>query len=179
MADVAIVIGHHPDAPGAALDVCGDVVHEYDFWKPFAHVLASMMAGRGYQAAVIERPHAQPDGALAERVNATGARAAIELHFNSFSDEDAHGTEMLYWGDSWPAKQLADLLRDGTTHALGTRNRGGKPVYHGYPFLRLTEMPAVICEPAFGSNEADARALLAGQDQLLGAYADALCDFLR
>jgi len=177
--DVAIVIGHHPDAPGAVLDVDDYRVSEYDYWTPAAAVLGRMLIGAGITPAIVRRPNPEPDEALAKAVNATGARCAVELHFNSVGDPDAHGSEMLYWGDSWAGKQLADLLLDRTTYAIGTRRRGLRPKYSGWPFLQLTDMPAVICEPAFASNPAGARRLLAEGDKILRAYGNAIADFLQ
>jgi len=178
MTDIAIVIGHHPDAPGATIRCGPHQWHEYDFWKPWANVLFGVLTGEGFDVSVIERPNPDPDHALAERINATGARCAIELHFNGFRDRAVHGTEMLYWNESWSGRNLADLLQDRVTDCLGTRNRGAKPIHDGYPFLRLSTMPAVICEPGYGTNPQDANRLVRKQDLLLDAYRSAIVDFL-
>ena len=39
MPDVAIVVGHHPAAKGAALTGGERQIQEYDLWRPFADVL--------------------------------------------------------------------------------------------------------------------------------------------
>jgi N-acetylmuramoyl-L-alanine amidase len=177
MSDVAIVVGHHPNAPGATLDLAGYSISEYELWKPFARELASTLAANDVDAAVVERPNVDPDAALAERVNATEVKAAIELHFNDASRE-AHGTEMFHWPTSDGGRRLATLLQQRVTDELGTtwRRVEGKDEY---PFLRLTEMPAVICEPAFGSHSQDAWTLLTGQVNLLRAYRNALSEYLE
>lgn len=187
MADVAIVIGHHPTAPGATLELGDHSIYEYHFWKPFARELAASFdtnwnAFNGVDAVyVIERPNPNPDEKLAARVNETNADATIELHFNSFSDEAAQGTEMLHWHNSVQGEKLAELLHKRTTKALDTHHRGAKGrdgSDRGGTFLRLTAMPAVICEPAFGSNEDDAWKLLTRQADLLQAYRLALIEYL-
>lgn len=177
MSDVAIVIGHHPDAPGAELELGPGSIHEYSFWKPFARELALTLEAEGIAATVVERPNEDPDEALAARVNGTNADAALELHFNSY-DEPAKGTEMFYWETSNRGEELARLLQEQVTDQLGTEYRRieGK---REFPFLRLTEMPAVICEPAFGSAPADAWRLLTGQADLLQAYRTAVSEFLQ
>jgi len=71
--------------------------------------------------------------------------------------------------DSAEGKRLAGGLLQTVTRALGTKNRGLKPRI-GWPFLSFTEMPAVICEPGFGSNPSDAWKLTKGQMDLLRAY---------
>ena len=180
MPDVAIVVGHHPDAKGAALTIGEQQIQEYDFWEPFAHALRRCLWHCGISCKVIHRPNRKPDTELMRRVNATGARCAIELHFNGFSDPRAQGSEMLYWHASDKGRLLADLLQQRTVRTLRVHDRGLKPVQRGRgaAFLRGTRMPAVICEPAFGTNYGDAWKLLTRQMQLVEAYAGAIADFL-
>ena len=180
MPDVAIVVGHHPAAKGAALTVGDKQIAEYDFWDPFAYTLCARLSVYGIEAERIYRPNERPDDELMQRVNATGARCAIELHFNGFSDPRAQGSEMLHWHTSDKGRLLADLLQQRTVSALRVHDRGLKGVERGRgaAFLRGTRMPAVICEPAFGTNPDDAWKLLTRQMQLVEAYAGAIVDFL-
>ena len=177
--DACITVGHHPDAPGAVLDLCGRRVSEYELWAPFARELAHSLQGVGIEAVVVERPSPRPDAALAARINATRARCAIELHFNAARTRGAAGTEMLYWHTSPGGRRLAQLLQQHTCRRLGTQDRGLKAIDGGYPFLQGTAMPAVIAEPAFGSNAGDAWRLLTGQARLMTAYRHALTEWLR
>jgi N-acetylmuramoyl-L-alanine amidase len=176
MSDVAIVVGHHPDAPGAALDLGPRSIHEYELWAPFARELALTLEAENIEASVVHRPHEDPDRALGQQVNETNAAAAIELHFNAY-DGPAKGTEMLYWPTSTDGERLATLLQTHVTDALGTEDRRVVGTQE-FSFLRLTEMPAVICEPAFGTNPQDAWRLLTHQPPLLRAYRQALTDYL-
>ena len=180
MPDVAIVVGHHPAAKGAALTVGDKRIQEYDFWDPFAYTLCARLSIYGIEAERIYRPNERPDSELMRRVNDTGAELAIELHFNGFSDPRAQGSEMLYWHASEQGRLLADLLQHYTVRALGVHDRGLKGVRRGRgaAFLRGTRMPAVICEPAVGTNPGDAWKLLTRQMHLVEAYAAAIADFL-
>jgi len=171
---VALVVGHHPQAKGAVLTVGDLSIQEYDLWQPLARELAQTLRGHRIESTVVLRPNEDPDEELAERINDTGADCAVELHFNAAASKAAQGTEMLYWADSSDGKRLARHLHDTTTDRLGTDPRGLKPVMSGYPVLRLTEMPAVIAEPAFGSNSEDAWTLLTGQADVLEAYRTAI-----
>jgi N-acetylmuramoyl-L-alanine amidase len=177
MSDVALVVGHHPNAPGAALALGGHSLHEHDLWTGFARELALTLEAEGLTSSVIERPNEQPDQALADRVNDTEADAAIELHFNAASGK-ASGTEMLHWTNSTRGARLAWHLQKHATAALGLPSRGRKG-RREFPFLQLTAMPAVICEPAFGSTPGDAWALLTRQPGLMKAYRDALLGYLH
>ena len=180
MPDVAIVVGHHPAAKGAALTVGERQIAEYDFWRPFAAVLGRCLYWSDIRGQVVYRPNKRPDTELMQRVNDTGARCAIELHFNAFSDPRAQGSEMLYWHTSDKGRLLASLLQQYTVRTLRVHDRGLKPVQRGRgaAFLRGTRMPAVICEPAFGTNPGDAWKLLTRQMHLVEAYAAAIADFL-
>ena len=180
MPDVAIVVGHHPAAKGAALTVGDKHIAEYDFWLPFGSALMRHLDWCDITSTVVRRPNQRPDDELMGIVNATGARCAIELHFNGFSDPRAQGSEMLYWHASDKGRLLADLLQQYTVRTLRVHDRGLSGVMRGRgaAFLRGTRMPAVICEPAFGTNYGDAWKLLTRQMQLVEAYAGAIADFL-
>ena len=180
MPDVAIVVGHHPDAKGAALTVGDKQIQEYDFWLPFAYALRRCLYFSDIGYAVIQRPNPKPDDELIGIVNDSEAKLAIELHFNGFTDPRAQGSEMLHWHTSEQGRLLAGLMQQYTVRALGVHDRGLKAVRRGRgaAFLRGTRMPAVICEPAFGTNPDDAWKLLTRQMQLVEAYVGAIADFL-
>lgn len=177
MSDVALVIGHHPEAPGAALRLGAHAMQEYELWSMVARELARTLEAEGVDTAVVERPNPQPDQALAERVNATGAEVAVELHFNAAATPEASGTEMLHWPGSHEGEKLAARLQRHTLEALKLNGRGLK-ARGDLPFLELTEMQAVIAEPAFGSNSGDAWTLLSRLPDLMRAYRSALIKHL-
>lgn len=174
--NVAIVIGHHPQAPGAALELGAHTLHEYDLWAPFGRELARTLPST-VDVALIERPNPDPDAELAERVNATDADCAVELHFNA-SAQRAEGTEMIHWAGSAEAKRLASRLQRHTLQALDLNDRGVRG-RRDLAFLKLTQMPSVIAEPAFGSDEGDAWTLLTRLPDLMQAYRDAITDHLN
>lgn len=175
MRDVALVVGHHPDASGAALTLAGRSVHEHELWKEFARELGLTLEAKGLTGTVVHRPHEEPGQALADRINATGADVALSLHFNA-ATPGASGTEMLHWPGSPGGARLAWHLHKQVTGALGTPARGTKE-RADLPVLKLTEMPTVVCEPAFGSDDADSWALLTRQAELMKAYRDALLHY--
>lgn len=178
MADVAVVVGHHPSAPGALLTLEEMSISEHEFWIPFARELALTLWQQDVATEVVTRPNPQPDQELADAVNETGAACAIELHFNG-SDGRARGTEMIHWAGSEGGKALAHNLHTNTVDALDTRPRGLKQKSEQWPFLRLTRMPAVIAEPAFGTFRGDAWRLVTRQADLMEAYRTAIMDFVE
>jgi len=176
MSDVAIAIGHHPDEPGATLTVGTHTVTEYALWGPFAYELGRTLAAVGVDAKIIERPE-PPPSSVVPRINETGADAAIELHFNAAGDRRAAGAEMLHYDTSEGGEQLAKALLRNTVDALGVSSRGLMPVRQ-YPVLRDTTMPAVICEPFFGSHPGDVERALPRLPSLMRAYRDALIEHM-
>lgn len=177
MADVAICIGHHPQAQGATLDLEGFTVTEFELWNEWGEEFALTMTHTRHTPHVIRRPNPDPDRALGRHVNNTGADAAIELHFNASANPDAGGCDMLHYPGSEEGKRLAGLLEEKVSSVLNVRARHRDTV--DYPFVRYTDMPAVICEPAFGSKDAEAFKLLARQAELMKAYRDAIMAFLN
>lgn len=97
--------------------------------------------------------------AMSAKLNAGGYRLAIELHFNAASSPTANGTYCLYWYGSKVGKGVAQHLSEDICKAFSTKLRavGGAQALvnehdRGYWFTALTNMPAVIVEPFFGSN---------------------------
>jgi len=176
VADVAIVIGHHPDAPGATLTVGTHTVSEYTLWRPFAYELERTLAAVDVSAEVLERPDPDPSSVV-PRANETNADAALELHFNAAGDSRAAGAEMLHYETSDGGQRLAKALLRNTVDAIGVPRRGLLPAKE-YPVLRDTTMPAVICEPFFGSHPGDVERALPRLPSLMRAYRDALTEFM-
>lgn len=96
---------------------------------------------------------------LASYLKSREANAAIELHFNSAESESATGHEWLFWASSKNGRLLAkDLDASMLEMFPDFKQRGIKPKGNGdrgAEFLKLTNCPAVICEPFFGSNPDD------------------------
>lgn len=174
---IAICVGHDRKRQGAILEAGAHTITEYDYNYSVASALAMMLPQ--HESQIFARSGKGSVGhdiyKLSQRVNAFGADVAIDLHFNSWHDAGAHGCEMLHWPGSegqylagWLAKNAAEYLGVQLRHGDGTVSRTA------FAFLRWTQMPAVICEPAFASHEGDAYALLSRQALLAVAYARAL-----
>ena len=174
--DLALVVGHHPDAQGATLSLSGHRTTEYKLWSPFARELALTLIQRDVDVDVIHRPNPDPDSDLMHEVNHTGADLAVELHFNAASGR-ASGSEMLYWPGSPKGKAFAEHLQAETVDALGNEDRGAKP-RSDLAFLEGTSMPAVIAEPFFGSSPKDAFRGVTRLPDLMQAYRTAILQAL-
>lgn len=97
--------------------------------------------------------------AMAAKLNVGKYRLAIELHFNAASSPTANGTYCLYWYGSKVGKHVAESISQDIAKRFKTTLRavnGAQALVNehdrGYWFTALTNMPAVIVEPFFGSN---------------------------
>ena len=93
---------------------------------------------------------------LKKTVDPLNADLVCELHFNSFSNPNVNGHEMLYWNSSSKGLIAASNINDAMNEDFpGNTDRGVKKVTHGERgagFLYGPKAPCVIIEPFFGSN---------------------------
>ncbi len=110
----------------------------------FAHFYRSADI-QGYSSKMID---------LHERIDKWGADVSIEFHFNSFSNENVKGHEVLYCSNS--GKEIADKLNHCFDKYLPTSDRGVKKVSmsdRGGGFCCRGKSLAIISEPFFGSSQ--------------------------
>lgn len=106
-------------------------------------------------------------------VQGTPYDLAIEIHLNAFDDPDVNGAEVLYG----MAKEQAMVFQKHFVNCLLQRDRGIKHEPSMY-FIRHTNCPALILEPAFLSNPETANDVRSGLFQGEAAFAcyRALCE---
>lgn len=202
-ADVAIVVGHTPDRPGA---VAGDGLSEWQWGHTLAQDLHGACERIGLEPVVASK---RTTGTYRERVADVirrlqnwKPRCLVELHFNAHpegSDPRRFGGSMgLHWPGSGEGARMAALTSAACAQAIGHRDRGaipqarswngpprtdsaGRPVPGGPPLyiLKDTPYPAVILETHLGTlAEEHARAREALRDNSLAeAIAAALHRF--
>lgn len=88
--------------------------------------------------------------------NKTQGAVFISIHFNSASNESAEGVEVFYYKDRDTKRQpqsqkLANYLLHGVIGQTDSPSRGVKA--GNYYVIRETEMPAVILEAGFMTNQ--------------------------
>lgn len=187
---LGIIIGHTQSAGGARGI---GVPQEYTYNKSVAaDMLAYALETFEYSGEPIEtklffRNQGGVEGAYG-RVNAwMGADAAAgltaELHYNSFSSASASGTETLTSGTP-NSRRFANLVqnrmcrllgRTGNSRGLKTRNRT-RPG-RGWLSLVTGIPPAILTEPAFGSNPSDALLLKNKQFEIGRSIVDCAHDY--
>lgn len=102
----------------------------------------------------------------------------LSIHCNAAAAEEAQGTETLvYSSDSEEACGLAECIQNQIVQSLGTVDRGVKE-RPGLAVLRETDMPAVLVETAFITNEEDVQLLMNRKDEFARAIARGVTDYV-
>ncbi len=101
----------------------------------------------------------------------------VSIHCNSYANKIVNGTETLVYGLGGKAEKLANKVNKSIVSALGTYDRGIK-VRPDLGVLRFTNMPAILVETAFISNESDAKLLENNQNTFAEAITDGVFEFL-
>jgi N-acetylmuramoyl-L-alanine amidase len=107
----------------------------------------------------------------AKIANSSNSNSFISIHVNSFSNPDAHGSEV-YWNDTYSAVQseaLAAEIQRVLVQKLQTYDRGVKEA--SYYVIKYVKIPAVLVELGFISNPGDAQKLASPTYRRLAAEA--------
>ncbi len=117
---------------------------------------------------------------LAARVrgaNEWGADYFISIHCNASENPAANGSEVYVYRQGSAAAELAQQVLEAIVARLGTKNNGVR-VNPSLYVLRRTQMPAILVELAYITNENDVQKLV--NDQYAFAYAiyEGLCRYL-
>lgn len=117
---------------------------------------------------------------LAARVrgaNEWGADYFLSIHCNASENPAANGSEVYVYRQGSVAADLAQQVLKAIVARLGTKNNGVR-VNPSLYVLRRTQMPAILVELAYITNENDVQKLV--NDQYAFAYAiyEGLCRYL-
>jgi N-acetylmuramoyl-L-alanine amidase len=165
----ALVIGHKKSSPGASNKSSG--LTEFAFNEAIAIEIESEIDGVDVQK-ISRRTYTS----LPADINELNPDFIMSLHCNAFN-ENATGTEVLYYHRSIKGKLAAEILKDHLINALGLSDRGIKPKTsedRGGYLLRYTNAPCVIAEPFFIDNDSDLQIVTDRRKELIKAYATSI-----
>ena len=159
---LAIVVGHNSASQGAVRQDTGE--SEFVWNGRLARRIERLAGDYGLQVRTFFRT---PGGGYSTEirrvyaeVDAWGADASVELHFNGASSAEATGTETLSSGTALSLR-LAESVQREMVLALGLRDRGIKTRSRsdrGGMSLISGRAPAILVEPFFGSSPVGNRA---------------------
>jgi len=170
---IAICPGHYPDSPGAkshwhfrGIDY---IMNEHTEALKVIEYLYYNLRDKSFMTVEIF------NGTLEKKVegiNKYHPHLALEVHFNSHADSDAHGCEVLHSGTA-KSIDIAERIQRRLVEILKREDRGTKVGYYEgntekgmLYYLKKTKCPAIIIEPLFLSNLNDAGLLFSLQGHI-------------
>lgn len=160
---IVLDAGHGGKDGGAEGTLDGKRIYEKDLTLAIMKKTQAVLESNGYSVEVTRSSDTYPE--LVERsalANEKGAAAFVSIHINSVDNSPtASGTEVYFSelnnGNSFnlTSKQMAKNILDEMMKRMDTRNRGVKSANH--VVTRTSNMPAVLVEVGFISNEEELR----------------------
>ena len=175
MPKICIDPGHGGKDPGASTQG----VNEKDIVLNVSTTLKQMLEKQGLQVIMTRTNDTFVE--LKERCNIANREKAdvfVSIHCNSASSTQAHGFEIFHsMGSTKGNKLSADIkLCVNENKSLIRADRGIKPA--NFTVLTGTNMPAVLVELAFISNDADRELLKTKQNEFAQAIAKGIFNYL-
>lgn len=166
--------GGEPD-PGAVNGITG--LRESDVAAAVGNAAAQYLINAGVDAEVLQHDDL---ATVCSAANTSGADLFLAIHCNAAGSIAALGTETYCYPGSKAGKALANAVQRQIVDSLHTVDRGVKlavPGQNGLYVLNNTNMPAVLIELAFISNEHDEQLLANYQDAFARAIARGVTDY--
>ena len=116
-----------------------------------------------------------------EKINTSGARCAVSIHQNSFTDTSASGAQVFYYTASEEGRRFAGLMQAELIRQVDPTNRRVSKANDSYYLLRKTTIPLLIVECGFMSNPSEAKQLQdeAVQEKIAGAICTGIQQYLE
>lgn len=170
---ICIDAGHGGHDPGA---VAGSV-QEKEIALSIAREVGSLLSASGEDVYYTRKTDVfVPLNERAESANRLQADLFLSIHCNSSNSLSANGVETLVYGMDGVSDALGNEIALDLSEKLNLRNRGVK-VRRDLVVLNSTNMPAILVETAFLSNEADRKKLLSYQQEFANSIADTVCRY--
>lgn len=173
--------GHMPGVDSGAVNETYGVT-EADIVKEIGAGVQQYLNRVGYDCMLVQSDNLCGESPaytnICASANGWKADLFISIHCNAAAAEEAKGTETLvYSEDSKEATALAECIQNQIVKSLHTVDRGVKE-RPGLAVLRETEMPAVLVETAFITNEEDVQLLMNQKDGFARAIARGVTDYV-
>lgn len=94
-----------------------------------------------------------------EIINSSNAVLAISIHQNSFTMEEIRGAQVFYYSSSGAGKEYANILQEQLKKTLNDGNKRQAKGNDAYYMLKKAQVPIVIIEGGYLSNNKEAQLL--------------------
>lgn len=106
-----------------------------------------------------------------KKINETEADLTVSIHLNSFPQKQYYGAHVFYQKNSMKGKIAADILQDSLKSILDKDNKRVPQVKKDIKIMDDTEVPVVLIECGFLSNNAEEKKLISDNYQEKIAWA--------
>lgn len=175
--------GHNPSGPNTGAE--GHGLKEQDITYEVGVLLAELLeADSRFEVRLSRNTPTEQLGtsnatSLAARVRAANAWPAdyfISIHANANENPAINGTEVYVYRMYTQSYYLAQHILDAIVNIVGTKDNGVR-VNSSLYVLRRTNMPAVLVELAYLTNEADAKKLETMQSEFARGIYEGLLSY--
>ena len=159
-------------------------VYECDIAREISLKVVELLKADGHQVVFMQQDNLNgEDGynvkySVCYQANVNKMDLFISIHTNSHDKKAANGTECLVYELGTRAGDLADCIQNELVEQLDTFDRGVRP-RSDLCVLADTNMPAVLVEPAFISNEDDFYILTTQQNEIAEAIARGINTYIE
>jgi N-acetylmuramoyl-L-alanine amidase len=94
-----------------------------------------------------------------EIINSSNAALAISIHQNSFTMEEIRGAQVFYYSTSEAGKEYANILQEQLKKTINDGNKRQAKGNDAYYMLKKAQVPIVIIEGGYLSNNKEAQLL--------------------
>lgn len=172
---ICVDAGHGGKDPGA----CSNGVQEKEIALKIALKVKGLLLANDL-GVVMTRESDRYDSVdeKARKANLAKADLFVSIHCNAASQSSANGTETLSYDLTGKSFQLASYVQQELTNTCQRRNRGVKQRKE-LAVLNSTQMPAILVETAFISNEEERKLLQqeAFQNKIATAIVNGICQY--
>lgn len=106
-----------------------------------------------------------------EIINNSNAILAVSIHQNSFTQEEIKGAQVFYYTGSAAGKEYAGILQEQLKKTINDGNKRQAKSNDAYYMLKKTQIPIVIVECGYLSNNKEAQLLNTDEYQEKMAWA--------
>ncbi|UJW59213.1 N-acetylmuramoyl-L-alanine amidase [Bacillus sp. A116_S68] len=166
--------GHGGSDPGAIVDD----ISEKDIALDVSLKLQSALENEGATVVMSRTEDSYIEvGERADMANTSGADLFISVHANAFTSSSVNGSEVFYSSQTHAdnSRQLAQAIQSQFVNGLNRADRG--VVDRNLTVITELDMPGILIEPGFMSNDSDLDMLLNQQDELVAHIVKGFKDY--
>lgn len=172
---IAVDIGHNVPRPMVRGSLNGAYSEDY-MTKSVGEKVIYKLRTKGYDVVntLPKGRYTQSDELKyrADVANKNKADKFVSIHFNSFNDGVGNGSEV-YYSTEEGSSAMAQKVVNNLSNSFGFKNRGKQPQGDLY-VLQNTNMPGILVEGCFITNQNDMDKFIAKGEQAYDVMADAI-----